>query len=243
VLHRLSELDAIIRQAANDYDFHRIYSALYNFCVIDLSAFYLDIRKDALYCDARSSLRRRAAMTVLDILHRSLCIWLAPILCFTAEEAWQARFASENGSVHLELFTDIPAAWHDPALARKWQTVRQVRRVATGALEVERREKRIGASLEAHPTIFIADPAVLALMETVDIPELTITSSASLASGEGPAQAFRLEDVPGVAVTSQPAEGRKCERCWQILPEVAAHADHLCHRCETAVSGAARVDA
>jgi len=243
VLHRLSELDALIRQAVADYDFHRIYSTLYNFCVIDLSAFYLDIRKDAFYCDARSSLRRRAAMTVLDILHRSLCIWLAPILCFTAEEAWQARFASENGSVHLELFPEIPAAWSDPALARKWQTVRQVRRVATGALEVERREKRIGASLEAHPTIFIADPAVLAFLETVDIPELTITSSASLAAGAGPAEAFRLEDVPGVAVTSRLADGEKCERCWQILPEVAAHADHLCHRCETAVSGAARVDA
>ena len=237
VLHRLTELDTLIRQAANDYDFHRIYSALYNFCVIDLSAFYLDIRKDALYCDSRKSLRRRSAMTVLDILHRCLCTWAAPILCFTAEEAWQARFPSEDGSVHLELFPEIPEDWRDDTLAAKWRTVRMVRRVATGALEVERREKRIGSSLAAHPTIYVADPDMHAVMQTVDIPELVITSGADLVLGAAPDHAFRLDDVHGVAVLCAEAEGRKCERCWQILPEVRDHGDggNTCDRCAEAL--------
>ena len=237
VLHRLSELDAVIRQAANDYDFHRIYSALYNFCVIDLSAFYLDIRKDALYCDARSSLRRRSAMTVLDILHRCLCTWLAPILCFTAEDAWQARFPSKDDSVHLQLFPEIPEDWRDEVLAAKWRTVRAVRRVATGALEVERREKRIGSSLAAHPAIHVADPDMHTIMQTVDIPELVITSGAELVLGDGPGDAFRLDDVHGVAVVPGEAQGQKCERCWQILPEVRDHGDggHTCDRCASAL--------
>ena len=204
ILHRLAVLDEEVRAGYEAFDFKQVWRKCLDFASLDLSAFYLDIRKDALYCDAKSSTHRRAAMTVLDTLHKCLCVWLAPILCFTAEEAWQARFPSENGSVHLELFPEIPANWRDEALAKKWQTVRAVRRVATGALEVERREKRIGSSLEANPTIHVADADVFALMQAVDIPELAITSAATLAQGEGPADAFRLEDVEGVAVV--PAE-------------------------------------
>ena len=134
----------------------RLYSALHNFCATDLSAFYFDVRKDSLYCDRPDSIRRRAARTVLDQLFACLTAWLAPVLVFTAEEAWLARFPSEDDSVHLRLFPEIPAAWHDPALGARWERIRRVRRVVTGALEVERREKRIGSSLEAAPQVFVS---------------------------------------------------------------------------------------
>ena len=113
------------------------------------------MRKDSLYCDRPDSIRRRAARTVLDQLFACLTAWLAPVLVFTAEEAWLARFPSEDDSVHLRLFPELPAAWHDPALGARWERIRRIRRVVTGALEVERREKRIGSSLEAAPQVFV----------------------------------------------------------------------------------------
>ncbi len=222
ILDRLVELDALVREAYDDYDFKRIFHALSNFMNIDLSAFYFDIRKDALYCDALSSLRRRACRTVLDELFMCLTAWLAPILCFTMEEVWQARFPSEDGSVHLRLFPDVPAEWRDEALAEKWRKVRELRRVVTGALEVERREKRIGASLEAAPDVYVANADLKAAMAGVDLAEISITSQAALLDGEGPADAFRLGEVPGVAVVPKLATGRKCARSWKILPEVGS---------------------
>ena len=164
VLHRLSELDRLVREANASFDFPRLYSALHNFCATDLSAFYFDVRKDALYCDRPDSTRRRAARTVLDQLFHCLVAWLAPVLVFTAEEAWLTRFPSEDDSVHLRRFPDVPPEWHDAALGERWERVRQIRRVVTGALEVERREKRIGSSLEAAPRVFVTaeDARVLA---------------------------------------------------------------------------------
>ncbi len=148
VLHRLTEIDAKIRAAVESYDWTGVYPDLHNFCSVDLSAFYFDIRKDALYCDRPDSLRRRAARTVLDHLHRCLCTWLAPVLCFTAEEAWGARFG-EDTSVHLELFPALPAAWHDDALAAKWETIRSIRRRITVPIEESRKTNEIGSSLQA----------------------------------------------------------------------------------------------
>ncbi|MBT4354093.1 MAG: isoleucine--tRNA ligase, partial [Rhodospirillaceae bacterium] len=145
VLHRLSELDVIIRKGVDSFDFHALFQQLHNFCSVDLSAFYFDIRKDVLYCDAPDSFRRRATRTVLDLLFNSLTTWLAPILCFTAEEAWQARVKNTEDSVHLKTFMEIPGAWNDKALAKKWDLIRDVRKVVTGALEIERSEKRIGS--------------------------------------------------------------------------------------------------
>ncbi len=156
MLHRLAELDPLIRQAYADFDYKRIFAALNAFMTVDLSAFYFDIRKDALYCDPYSSTTRKACLTVLDHLFRATVCWLAPMLCFTAEEAWLARDPAAV-SVHLEPFPPIPAAWRDDALAEKWRKLRNVRRVVTGALELERAGKRIGSSLEAHPLIHIAD--------------------------------------------------------------------------------------
>ncbi|MBX3490118.1 isoleucine--tRNA ligase [Parvibaculum sp.] len=222
ILHRLAELDELVRKAYADYDFKRVTHTLSNFMNVDLSAFYFDIRKDTLYCDAPSSLRRRACRTVLDELFSCLTAWLAPVLCFTAEEVWLSRFPSDDASVHLRTFPEIPAAWRDEALADKWRKVRELRRVVTGALEVERREKRIGASLEAAPDVHVSNAELLAAMRGVDLAELAITSQASLIEGEGPAAAFRLDDVPGVAVVPKRAEGRKCARSWRVLPEVGS---------------------
>jgi isoleucyl-tRNA synthetase len=186
----------------------------------DLSAFYFDIRKDALYCDPISSTTRKACLTVIDHLFRATVLWLAPMLPFTAEEAWLARYPSEDGSVHLELFPEVPSSWRDEALAEKWRKVRNVRRVVTGAIEIERAGKRIGSSLEADPFVFVSDPDLFVALLDVDLAEVSITSTATLVQGEGPASAFRLEDVPGVAVEVRLAQGRKCARSWKILTTV-----------------------
>ena len=237
VLHRLWQLDKVVRQGCHDFDFHSIYQQLHNFCAVDLSAFYFDVRKDSLYCDRPDSLRRRACRTVLDLLFDHLTAWLAPILCFTTEEAWQARGKAPQ-SVHLRVFPDVPTAWQDDALAEKWSRVRRVRRVVTGALEQERAEKRIGASLQAAPAVHIADEALLAAVQSVDMAELCITSGIALLSGAGPEEAFRLEEVEGVAVVPKLAEGEKCQRCWMFLPDVGQHpeAPGCCGRCSDAVT-------
>jgi isoleucyl-tRNA synthetase len=219
ILHRLIELDALIKQAYQDFDYKRIFAALNTFMTVDLSAFYFDIRKDALYCDPYSSNTRKSCLTVLDHVFRCTTCWLAPLLCFTAEEAWLARYPDAQ-SIHLEGFPDILPAWRNDALAEKWRKVRNVRRVVTGALELERAAKRIGSSLEAHPLVYVADADLFSAVVDVDLAEVCITSGAALVEGEGPAAAFRLPDVPGVAVIPELAQGRKCARSWKISPSV-----------------------
>ena len=215
ILHRVVELDALVKQAYADFDYKRIFAAIAAFMTVDLSAFYFDIRKDALYCDPYSSITRKACLTVLDYVFRCTVTWLAPMLCFTAEEAWLARY-SDASSVHLEAFPNVPAAWRDDALAEKWRKVRNVRRVVTGALELERAGKRIGSSLEAHPVVYISDPELFAAVVDVDLAEVCITSGAALVEGGGPVEAFRLLDVAGVAVVPELAQGKKCARSWKI---------------------------
>jgi isoleucyl-tRNA synthetase len=222
MLHRLAELDALVRAAYAEFDYKRIFAALSAFLTSDLSAFYFDIRKDALYCDPYSSLTRRAALTVIDQLFRCTVLWLAPLLCFTAEESWMSRYGADASSVHLELFPAVPAAWHDEALAEKWRKVRTVRRVVTGALEIERAQKRIGSSLEAHPIVHVSNPELFEAVVDVDLAEVCITSALTLVADEGPADAFRLPDVAGVAVIPNLAEGTKCARSWKILTTIGA---------------------
>jgi len=222
ILHRLAELDRQLRRGYAEFDFKRVFAALNAFMTADLSAFYFDIRKDALYCDPISSLTRKACLTVLDHLFRATVTWLAPMLPFTAEEAWLARYPSQEGSVHLELFPELPSAWRDDALAEKWRKVRTVRRVVTGALEIERAHKRIGSSLEAAPVVYVSDPDLFAALVDVDLAEVAITSAATLVQGDGPPDAFRLDDVNGVAVEVRLAEGKKCARSWKILPSVGS---------------------
>jgi isoleucyl-tRNA synthetase len=222
MLHQLTELDGQVRQAYADFDFKRVFAALNAFMTIDLSAFYFDIRKDALYCDPISSITRKSCLTVLEHLFRATVTWLAPMLPFTAEEAWLARYPSAEGSVHLELLPEVPSAWRDDALAEKWRRVRNIRRVVTGALEIERAHKRIGSSLEAAPVVFVSDPDLFAALVDVDLAEVAITSAATLVQGEGPPEAFRLDEVKGVAVVVQLAQGKKCARSWKILPSVGS---------------------
>ncbi len=235
ILHRLHTLDKLICEKANEYDFNPIYQAIYNFCIVDLSSFYFDIRKDSLYCDAKNSIRRRAARTVLDHLFHYLTRWLAPMLSFTAEEVWQNRFPDENDSIHLKQFLHAPNNWQDDALAEKWEKVRNVRRVVTGALELERREKRIGSSLQARPIVYISDADLKAAVDGLDLAEISITSDIEISSDKGADDAFTLDDVAGISVVHQNAEGGKCSRCWMILPEVADDEDALCKRCDDAV--------
>jgi isoleucyl-tRNA synthetase len=222
MLARVSELDGLVREGYRSYEFKRIFHALFNFCVNDMSAFYLDIRKDALYCDASDSVVRRAALTVMDRLFAALTAWLAPMLCFTMEEAWMTRFPEDKGSVHLRQFPDVAPEWCDDALTEKWRKVRNVRRVVTGALEIERKEGRIGSSLEAAPKVYVADKELRDALSGIDLAEIAITSGATLIPEEGPRDAFRLDDVPGVAVVFAPAKGNKCARSWKISPDVGA---------------------
>ncbi|MEL6582556.1 MAG: isoleucine--tRNA ligase [Pseudomonadota bacterium] len=236
VLHRLSELDQVVRDGYANYDFEGVVREVFTFATVDLSAFYFDIRKDALYCDAASSLRRRAARTVLDELHKRLTRWLAPVLVFTMEEVWLERSPGDASSIHLEDFVETPASWNDPELAARWAKIRSVRRVVTGALEIERREKRIGASLEAAPVVYIADSDLRALLKDRDMDDLCITSGLTLSAEEAPADAFTLDDTPGVAVAAQLAKGTKCARCWKILPDVGLHTHPaVCGRCDSAL--------
>jgi isoleucyl-tRNA synthetase len=222
MLHRLAELDALVRKAYADFDTKRIFAALNGFMTSDLSAFYFDIRKDALYCDPISSVKRKACLTVLDHLFRCTVTWLAPMLCFTGEEAWASRYGADAASVHLQVFPEVPASWRDDKLAEKWRKVRSVRRVITGALEIERAQKRIGSSLEAHPIVHVSNEELCEAVLDVDLAEVCITSAATLVEDEGPPDAFRLADVAGVAVLPNLAEGSKCARSWKILTTIGA---------------------
>ncbi|MDF1632326.1 isoleucine--tRNA ligase [Mycoplana sp. MJR14] len=225
MLHRLSELDQLVREGYDAFDFKKITRALIDFANVELSAFYFDVRKDALYCDAPSSLRRRAALAVIRKLFDCLVLWLAPMLPFTTEEAWLS-LKPDAVSVHLEQFPAIPAEWRNDALEEKWEKIRTVRTVVTGALEIERREKRIGSSLEAAPVVHVNDPVLVAALEGEDFAEICITSAITLVAGEGPAEAFRLAEVAGVAVEPKLAEGRKCARSWRITTDVGSDPDY-----------------
>jgi isoleucyl-tRNA synthetase len=237
MLAKLAELDQTLRAAYREYDFNRVYSVLFGFCTNELSAFYFDISKDALYCDRKDSPRRMAARTVIDEIFRRVVTWFAPILCFSMEEAWLLRFPGEHESVHLQVFLETPLSWLNRALVEKWNRIRVLRRVVTGALEIARRDKVIGASLEAAPVLFVQDETDAALFDDVSLAEIAITSVAMVEIGDGPEDAFRLPDVPGAATVFQRAEGGKCARCWMILPEVGTVPGHvdLCCRCADAV--------
>jgi isoleucyl-tRNA synthetase len=242
MLHRLVEMDALVRQCIADFDFHTLWIELHNFCTNDLSAFYFDIRKDSLYCDAPGELRRRACRTVLNHLFEALVTWLAPVCCFTADEAYLTRkfgsieAAPPGESVHLTTYAEVPADWRNDALAARWAEVRSVRRVILGALERERAEKRMRGSLEAVPTVFVTAEQAEAL-KGLNLAEIAIVSGVDLQVGTPPAEAFTLPEVKGCGVLPTKTEDARCERCWQHLPDVGsvpAHPD-ACARCADAV--------
>ena len=229
ILHRLAELSVVVDEGYRDFDFKRIYAALFNFMTVDLSAFYFDIRKDALYCDPISSVRRKSALWVIDKVFSALVKWLAPMIPFTMEETWASRYGSDVQTVHLEVFDEIPVEWRNEALATKWKHIRALRRVVTGALEIERRDKRIGSSLEAHPVVHVSNADIAQAIDDInlsDLADLCITSQLTISAEDAPEGAFTLEDVSGVAVVPGLAEGQKCARSWRISPDVGSDPDY-----------------
>ncbi len=214
VLHLLGSLDTELRSAAEAFEFNRYARALTDFANEDLSAFFFDIRKDSLYCDAADDVRRRAYRTVLDILFHALVRYAAPILAFTAEEVWQARFPSEDGSVHLLEWPELPHLPADQPLGTEWADVRRLRSQVTEAIEPLRRNKTVRSSLEAEVTV----PALP--LSADELAELFIV--AKVAAGDGEIAVTRTEEA-------------KCGRCWRHLPDVATDGD-LCGRCAAVVA-------
>ncbi len=234
VLDRLAKIDVAIRKMTEAFNFHGIFYELHQFCNSDLSAFYFEIRKDTLYCDDDSSNERRACRTVMDEVFNRLTAWLAPILCFTAEEAWQSRYSNIENSVHLRSYDRIPTEWHNSGIAHNWMYIRKVRQVVMSALETARNDGKIGASLQAAPTVYISKE-ILAAFAGQDASSLFITSSATLTTDPAPADAFRLEAIDDIAVGFAMAEGEKCARCWKVSREVGAKRD-ICDRCYKVVA-------
>lgn len=221
ILHRLFELDQLINQAYDAFDFKKIMRALLDFSIIELSAFYFDIRKDSLYCDAPSSKKRKASLQVVREIFERMVIWLAPMLPFTMEEAWLERYP-QSQSVHLEQFRPAREEWRNEFLAERWKKIKQVRKVVTGALELERADKRIGSSLEAAPIVFISNPTLLEALENLDMAEICITSALTIQQDTPPTDAFTLSDVEGVGVYPEKAQGKKCARSWRYTKDVGS---------------------
>ena len=241
ILHRLSELEASVNECIKTFDFQRLIADINNFCARDLSAFYFDICKDALYCDDPAGTKRRAIVTVLDDVFNCLVHWLAPILPFTCEEAWLSykglSLDDSETSIHLSALPKLPKEWHDEALAAEWAQIMAVRGVVTGALEPKRADKTIGASLEAAPVVYVADDKLAKTLGGISFADVCITSGIAIQTGSAPANAFTLADVSGVGVVFAKADGAKCVRCWRYMPDhgsVAAHPD-LCGRCASVV--------
>ncbi len=234
MLHKLAVLDDVVRKGYAAFDFQGVFRAIFEFATLDLSSFYFDIRKDALYCDGDTP-RRLAALTVLDHLYARLTTWLAPILPFTMEEVWLQRNGEET-SVHLVDFPQTPDNWRDDALAARSETVRAVRRVVTGALEEQRTAKVIGSSLEAAPTVYLSPELAAVITNRETFADLCITSQITVVEGEAPEGAFMLEDVANVGVVFGKADGEKCARCWKVLPDVGTHShEAVCARCDAAI--------
>lgn len=236
VLHRLSDLKKSHQKLFKTYDFAAFYSELHTFCATDLSAFYFDIRKDSLYCDAQNAPKRLATLNVMHHTFMHLIHWLAPVLSFTSEEAWHAHQESEEpSSIHAQLFPETPRQWENPSIASKWEDLRNIRRVLTGALEVERAAKTIGSSLQANVIMYVCSEWSDRL-DNIDWAELAIASQLQIVHAQIPANAFTLEDVRGIGVAIEIAEGQKCNRCWKILKEVGSQREpDLCKRCDEVI--------
>ncbi|MCZ2158100.1 isoleucine--tRNA ligase [Bartonella sp. 220] len=225
ILHRLFELDQLINRAYDEFDFKKIMRTLLDFSITELSAFYFDIRKDSLYCDAPSSPKRKASLQVVREVFKRIVTWLAPMLPFTMEEAW-LEYYPQSQSVHLEQFCPVREEWQNGSLAERWKKVKQVRKVVTGALELERANKRIGSSLEAAPIVFISNPALLEALENLDMAEICITSALTISQDVAPADAFTLSDVEGIGVYPEKALGKKCARSWRYTQDVGSDPDY-----------------
>ncbi len=234
MLARLAELDVTVRKAYEGFDFGLVNSTLFNFLTNDLSAFYFDIRKDALYCDPKDSVRRRSTRTVTDEIFRRIVTWFAPILCFTMEEAWTLRFGIDQ-SVHLNDFFPAPKEWANAELVNNWTRIRELRKVVTGVLELARANKDIGSSLEAAPVLYVTDASDKALFDSVSLAEIAITSGAKVELAAELDNLYSVAGIAGAASKFAAATGGKCARCWMVLEETRPDT-HLCNRCTSAVA-------
>ncbi len=234
MLARLAELDVTVRKAYEGFDFGLVNSTLFNFLTNDLSAFYFDIRKDALYCDPKDSVRRRSTRTVTDEIFRRIVTWFAPILCFTMEEAWTLRFGIDQ-SVHLNDFFPAPKEWANAELVNNWTRIRELRKVVTGVLELARANKDIGSSLEAAPVLYVTDASDKALFDSVSLAEIAITSGAKVELAAELDDLYSVAGIAGAASKFAAATGGKCARCWMVLEETRPDT-HLCNRCTSAVA-------
>ncbi len=241
ILNRLFEMNELIEDCVKNYEFQKMLTALHNFCAKDLSAFYFDVNKDNLYCNLVDGEDRRATQTVLNHVFYYLCHWFAPILSFTTEEAWLSKNNVEmtdmETSIHLSVIEATPSEWEDKELSEKWGKIFETRRVVTGAIELQRAEKIIRSSLEAKPVIYLKDEALKTLLEENLFHDVCITSGMDFVIGDAPADAYKLDDIPDIAVVIEKANGDKCERCWKYTDDVGSDSNHpeICHRCANAV--------
>jgi isoleucyl-tRNA synthetase len=233
VLNLLADMDGKLKAAEADYDFNTYVRLITDFANNDLSAFFFDIRKDSLYCDAVTSPKRMAYRTVLDILFHALVRYAAPVLVFTAEEVWQTRFPDEDTSVHLLEWPQVDAGWLDPVLNTKWNLVRSIRNEVTGHLEPLRRDKVIGSSLEAEVSIRLAHETDDFNIGALDLAEIAIVSAVDFGLQ---VPIVQTEPRYWVEFESKVTENHKCGRCWRHLPEVSEDGA-LCGRCEGVVNG------
>ena len=241
VLDRLARLVDRVTRAYEEYQFHTAFHTVHNFCAVDLSALYLDVIKDRLYTSAPADPRRRAAQTVCYEIFGALARLMAPLMTFTAEEAWRHLPGARSESVHLERFPEVPLEWLDDTLKREWDRLLEVRREVARALEVARSRKLIGSALEAAVRITSAPedlPALLGAKRGV-LQALFIVSRVELQAGAPGAVRYESQEIPGLVIDVDRAPGDKCERCWMRSPAVGASAAHptLCDRC-VAVVGA-----
>jgi isoleucyl-tRNA synthetase len=241
VLDRLARLVDRVTRAYDEYQFHTAFHAVHNFCAVDLSALYLDVIKDRLYTSAPGDPRRRAAQTVCYEVFAALARLMAPLMTFTAEEAWRHLPGTRTESVHLERFPEVPLEWLDDALKRDWERLLEVRREVSRALELARARKLIGSGLEAAVRIASAPedlPALLKAKRTL-LQTLFIVSRVDLEPGPAGAVHYESQEIPGLVIDVDRAPGDKCERCWMRSPAVGMSSAHpsLCDRC-VAVVGA-----
>ena len=214
ILHKLFLIDQSIKENLENYNFHKLYKELLNFCSLDLSSFYFDIRKDVLYCDSLNSKKRKDCIIVLNIILDCLLKWFAPIFVFTTEEIY-SLVGKDNKSIHEQIFPEIPNKWKNVDLDIKWKQLFKIKQKANIAIEEKRTSKEIGSSLEAEIKI-IADNDIYNLLEGLDLAEYFITSKA---------EKNKSEKKKEIIIKVKKTKGNKCPRCWKIL-------DNQCTRCD-----------
>ena len=216
MLHQIFILNKNFKKYFEEYNFHKLYRELLNFCSLELSAFYFDIRKDILYCDEKTSSKRTTCINFLGMILDMLLKWFAPILSFTTEEIFQILNKEKKSSIHLESFPDIPVSWKNEKLFEKWDKLKTIRNVTNAAIEVKRASKEIGSSLEADVQVYLGDE-YLKFSKDVDLTEYFITSKAMVNPLTDDDRLFKLDGMDNIKVLVKKAKGEKCSRCWKIL--------------------------